>query len=135
MEAINRIKPQKILAFIPQCEHDPEYTRVVLEKNRALLNRLDNSSIITYNASHPEDINSLLTSYCLDQRISSEVLIVPQGPKTFSMISLLLSVRYPDIKLWEIVARDRRNDADHGLPAADPIIVRAVFLHDEADID
>lgn len=135
MEAINKVKPQKILAFIPQCEHDPEYTSVVLEKNRALLNRLDKSSIITYNASHPEEINSLLTSTCLDQRISSEVMIVPQGPKTFSMISLLLSLRYPDIKLWEIVARDRRKEADHGVPAADPIIIKAVFLHDEADID
>jgi hypothetical protein len=135
MEAINRIKPQKILAFIPQCEHDPEYTRVVLDNNRALLNRLDNSSIITYDASHPEEINTLLTSHCLDQRITSEVLIVPQGPKTFSMMSLLLSVRYPDVKLWEIVAGDYTRDAGHGLPAANPIIVKVEFLHDEEDFD
>lgn len=135
MEAINKVKPQKLLTFIPQCTHDPEYTRLVLDSNKALLDRLDNNSIITYDANHPEVINSILTSHCLDQRISSEVMIVPQGPKTFSMMSLLLSVRYPDVKLWEIVARVRKTDADHGLPAANPIIVKVTFLHDEAEID
>lgn len=135
MEAIHKVKPQKVLAFIPQCAHDPDYTRLVLDHNRSLLDRLDSNSIITYDANHPEDINSILTSYCLDQRINTEVLIVPQGPKTFSMMSLLLSVRYPDIKLWEIVARKHNNDADHGLPAANPIIVKVSFLHDEAELD
>jgi hypothetical protein len=133
MEAINKVKPQKLLAFIPKCAHDPEYTRLVIDKNKALLDRLDNSSIITYDANHPEEINSVLTSHCLDERVTSEVLIVPQGPKTFSMMSLLLSVRYPDIKLWEIVIKDPKADPDHGLPAANPIIVKVSFLHDEAD--
>lgn len=133
MEAINKVKPQKLVAFIPQCDHDPEYTRLVLQTNKDLLNRLNNDSIITYDANHPEDINSVLTSHCLDQRISSEVLIVPQGPKTFSMMSLLLSVRYPDVKLWEIIAQDLKTDTDHGLPAANPVIVKVTFLHDEAD--
>ena len=135
MEAINKVKPQKLLAFIPKCAHDPEYTRLVIDNNKTLLDRLDNNSIITYDANHPEEINSILTSHCLDQRISSEVLIVPQGPKTFSMISLLLSVRYPDIKLWEIVIKNPKIDADHGLAAANPIIVKVTFLHDEADLD
>lgn len=135
MQAIHKVKPSKILAFIPQCSHDPEYTRLVLDSNKTLLNRLDNHSIISYDASHPEEINSLLTSHCLDQRISSEVVIVPQGPKIFSMMSLLLSVRYPDLKLWEIVSHNNRIDKDHGLPAANPIVVKVSFLHDEADID
>jgi hypothetical protein len=135
MEAINKVKPQKLLVFIPQCAHDPEYTRLVLTANKTLLDRLDSSSIVTYDANHPEDINTVLTAHCLDQRITSEVMIVPQGPKTFSMMSLLLSVRYPDVKLWEIVPKNRKTDADHGLPAANPIIVKVSFLHDEAEID
>lgn len=135
MEAIDKVKPQRIIAFIPRCAHDPEYTRLVTENNKALLNRLDSNSIITYDANHPEEINSVLTSHCLDQRVTSEVVIVPQGPKTFSMMSLLLSVRYPDIKLWEIVVKDPKMDSDHGLPAANPIVVKVTFLHDEAEPD
>jgi hypothetical protein len=136
MEAINKVKPQNLVAFIPQCDHDPEYTKLVLHANKDLLNRLNKDSIITYDANHPEDISSILISKCLDYRISSEVLIVPQGPKTFSMISLLLSVRYPDVKLWEIIAQEHKSDADHGFPAANPVVVKVTFLHDEAeDID
>ena len=135
MEAIGKIKPQKIVAFIPQCEHDPDYTQLVMDKNKALLNRLDSNSIVSYDANRPEEINTLLTSYCLDQRIASEVVIVPQGPKTFSMMSLLLSVRYPDIKLWEVILKDQKTYSDHGLPAADPVIVMVSFLNDEVEID
>jgi len=135
MEAIATIKPQKILAFIPQCAHDPEYTRLVINNNKALLDRLDSNSIITYDADRPEEINSLLTSYCLDQRIASEVMIIPQGPKTFSMMALLLSVRYPDVKLWEIIHKEIKVNSDHGNPAGDPVVVKVSFLNEDADID
>jgi len=135
MEAISTIKPQKILAFIPRCKHDPDYTQLVIDNNKSLLDRLDSNNIINYDADRPEEINTLLTSYCLDQRIASEVMIVPQGPKTFSMVALLLSVRYPDIKLWEIILKEQKVNHDHGLPAAEPIVVKVSFLNDEDDID
>lgn len=132
-EAISKIKPQKLLAFIPHCIHDPEYTRLVMENNKSLLGRLDSNCIINYDMDRPEEINTLLTSYCLDERIASEVMIMPQGPKTFSMMSMLLSVRYPDVKLWEVILKDQKHTADHGLPAANPVIVKVSFLNDELD--
>jgi hypothetical protein len=132
-EAVNKINPQKLLAFVPNCSHDPEYNRVVRQHNKKLLERLDISKIITYECDQPEEINSLLTSYCLDERVNSEVVIVPQGPKTFSMMSMLLSVRYPDIKLWEIVLKDHKNSPDHGGVAAKPVIVKVSFINDELD--
>jgi hypothetical protein len=135
MEAIQQVKPRHILAFIPECAHDPEYTQNVLEKNKNLLSRLDNNSIITYDAGRPEDLHSVLTSHCLDQRIHSEVLILPQGPKTFSMVSLLLSVRYPDIKLWDMISDDPAPESHHGDPAAEPVVIKATFLNEDADLD
>jgi hypothetical protein len=135
MEVICKIKPQKLVAFIPQCTHDPDYTQLVLANNKALLDRLDSNSIVSYDADRPEEINSLLTSHCLDHRIASEVMIVPQGPKTFSMMSLLLSVRYPDLKLWEIILKDKKTNSDYGLPAANPVVVKVSFINDEAESD
>jgi hypothetical protein len=133
VEAIKKVKPQKLLAFIPHCSHDPEYTRLVRESNQSLLKRLDPHNIISYEADRPEEINSMLTSCCLDERVDSEVVIVPQGPKTFSMMSMLLSVRYPDIKLWEIILKDQKINQDHGNPAATPVIVKVSFINDELD--
>jgi len=132
-EAVNKVKPRKLLAFIPHCAHDPGYTKLVREHNKNLLERLDINDIISYEADQPEEINSLLTSRCLDERVHSEVVIVPQGPKTFSMVSMLLSVRYPDIKLWEIVFKDHKISPDHGNPAANPVIVKVSFINDELD--
>jgi hypothetical protein len=134
LEAVSKVKPQKILAFIPQCAHDPEYTRLVVESNKSLLDRLDSNSIINYDMDRPEDINTLLTSYCLDQRIASEVMIVPQGPKTFSMMSLLLSVRYPDVKLWEIIMREQAH-CECEQTVSEPIIVKTSFVNDDDDVD
>ncbi|MBN1143591.1 MAG: hypothetical protein JXA72_04185 [Bacteroidales bacterium] len=133
MEAIHAVNPQKILAFVPHCTHDPGYTQLVMENNKTLLGRLDSNSIINYNADSPEEINSLLTSYCLDQRIASEVVIVPQGPKTFSMMSMLLSVRYPDVKLWEIILREHKSASGQGMPAGNPVLVKVSFVNDDED--
>jgi hypothetical protein len=133
LEALSKVKPKKLMAFVPHCTHDPEYTQLVLENNKSLLSRLDRNNIITYEADRPEEINTLLTSYCLDERITSEVMIVPQGPKTFSVMSMLLSNRYPDVKLWEIILKDSKINPDHGHPAANPVIVKVSFINDELD--
>jgi hypothetical protein len=135
MEAISIVKPQKLFAFIPRCAHDPDYTRLVTENNKALLDRLDSNSIVNYDADRPEELNTLLTSYCLDQRISSEVMIVPQGPKTFSLMSLLVSVRYPDVKLWEIILGDPKANIEHGFPAANPVVIKVSFVNDDEESD
>ncbi len=132
-EALKKIKPQKLLAFVPNCAHDPVYSHVVREHNRSLLERLDVSNVINYECDQPDEINSLLTSRCLDERVNSEVVIVPQGPKTFSIMSMLVSVRYPDIKLWEIVMKDHINSPNHGDVAAKPVIVKVSFINDELD--
>jgi hypothetical protein len=135
MEAIGKIKPQKLFAFIPRCAHDPDYSQLVIDNNKELLDRLDSNNIICYDADRPEEINSLLTSYCLDQRIASEVMIVPQGPKTFSMMSLLLSVRYPDVKLWEINLRGQKINSEHGHAAATPVVIKVSFLDEDDETD
>jgi hypothetical protein len=49
------------------------------------------------------------------------------------MVSMLLSVRYPDVKLWEIILKDSKQSPDHGHPAANPVIVKVSFVNDELD--
>lgn len=134
-EAITKIRPLNILAFVPQSRTDPDYTYSVVENNKSLLDKLNSNHIFRYDMSHPDAINSLLTSCCLDHRINHEVMIIPQGPKVFSMMALLLSVRYPDIKLWEIIGKNGRHAQGQGLPASDPVIVKASFLDDENEED
>jgi hypothetical protein len=51
------------------------------------------------------------------------------------MMALLLSVRYPDIKLWEIIGKNGMRAQGKGLPASDPVIVKASFVDDENEED
>jgi len=132
-EAVNLIKPANLLAFVPNCRYDPDYTAAVLLSNRALLAKADGKNIHSYDVSHPDALNALLTSCCLDLRLESEILILPQGPKIFSMMALLLSLRYTDIKLWELTFKNGKSVSEQGLPASAPVVIKASFLDDEED--
>jgi hypothetical protein len=134
-EAITKIRPLNIIAFVPESRSDPDYTFSVAENNKSLLGTLKPGHIFSYEMNHPDAINSLLTSCCLDHRIDHEVMIIPQGPKVFSMMALLLSIRYPDIKLWEIIGKNGMHAQGQGLPVSDPVIVKASFLDDENEDD
>jgi hypothetical protein len=133
MELIRKIKPATILAFIPENRHDPDYTASVLENNKKILEMLDKNNIIRYEALDPERINSMLTSRCLDLRLKHEVVIVPQGPKSFSLVSSLLSIRYPDIKLWEIITTGRPADPNNGAAEGEPVVLKVIFCPEEED--
>jgi hypothetical protein len=131
LDAIRKVKPQQLLVFIPECPHDPTYTESVLTSNQILLQQLTEKQIMRYQTDHPEQINSLITSSCLDFRVNAEVMIIPQGPKIFSMVALLVSIRYPDIKLWEIIPKSHVSSGEYGLPAAIPTVIKASFLDDD----
>jgi len=133
MELVKKLNPATILAFVPENKYDPEYKASVLENNKALLNKLHKNNIINYEVLDPESINSKLTSRCLDLRLKHEVVIVPQGPKSFSLVSSLLSVRYPDIKLWEVITAVKSVDPNYGAAEGDPIVLKVTFCKDDEE--
>jgi len=94
---------------------------------------LDKNNIIRYEALDPEGINSMLTSRCLDLRLKHEVVIVPQGPKSFSLVSSLLSLRYPDIKLWDLRTAGKAADPNNGAAEGDPVVLKVIFCPEEEE--
>jgi hypothetical protein len=133
LELIGKLNPAIVVAFIPENPYDPEYQSSVLKHNKILLDTLDKNNIVSYEALDPESINSKLTSHCLDLRLKHEVVIVPQGPKSFTLVSSLLSIRYPDIKLWEIITAIKPDDPNHGAAEGEPIVLKVSFCHDEEE--
>jgi hypothetical protein len=129
----NNIKPQRIFVFIPEPAFSNEYTQSVLEKNRSFLEKTGENNIIKYTASNPEEINSKLTSLCLDMRLHSRIILVPQGPKTFILTSLLLSIRYPDIKLWDITLRTQKYNPEEGIATGEPVILKTIFCNEDEE--
>ena len=127
------INPQKIYAFVPDPAFDEAYSKSVLEKNKPLLEKIGYENIIKYPANKQEEINSILTSLCLEVRLNSRIIIVPLGPKTFALTSLLLSLRYPDIKLWDITSKIYKYNPKGGIASGEPVILKAAFCNDYDD--
>jgi hypothetical protein len=135
MELMKKLNPTTVVAFVPENSADPDYVNSVMENNKQLLGVLDKKNIFHYEALDPESINSRLTSQCLNLRLNHEVVIVPQGPKPFSLVSSLLSLRYPDIKLWNIITSGKQPDPGYGTAACDPVILKVTFCSDEEEDD
>lgn len=135
MKIINKVNPDRIYAFIPEPAFSEEYLRTLMKINKPLLDKIEKGNIIRYPAKDPEQINSILTSLCLELRLDSRIMIVPQGPKTFALTSLLLSLRYPDIKLWEIISSAGKQNAEDGMASGESVILKTIFSNDDEDDD
>ena len=118
----------------PYFSHDKEYFNWLIQQNEPFLSKIPLERIIKYPAQNPDQISSMLTSLCLDLRLDSTVFIVPQGPKTFGLTSILLSVRYPDINLWKLKSKEKKIVSDEGLADGEPIIIKSVFCPED-DLD
>ncbi len=127
------INPSRIYAFVPEPAFDDAYTKSVIKKNKPLLDKIGHENTIKYPAINQEVINSKLTSLCLELRLNSRIIIVPLGPKTFALTALLLSLRYPDIKLWDITSRIYKYNPKGGVASGAPVILKVAFCSDDED--
>ncbi len=131
LSLIREIRPATIFAFVPAFAHDTEYYNKLLAFNKSFLDKVQPEKIIKYPAHRPDQISSMLTSVCLDQRLDNDVILVPQGPKTFALAAILLSIRYPDIMIMELKSTAGHHDDDEGIPAGEPVIMKSVFCSEE----
>ena len=132
-ELIDKLKPASTFAFVPYFIHEEEYYHKIMENNASVLKNIPSEKIFKYPAEKPDQISSMITSLCLDLRLDSSVVLVPQGPKTFGLASVLLSVRYPDVMIVDLKSKDHKVKADPGLPAGDPVILKSVFCIEEEE--
>jgi hypothetical protein len=134
-EFINKLKPVNTFAFIPYFTHEEEYYRKIMENNASVLRSIPSEKIFRYPAERPDQITSMITSLCLDLRLNSNVILIPQGPKTFGLASVLFSVRYPDVMIYDLKSSDHRLTEDPGFPSGDPVVLKSVFCVEEEEDD
>lgn len=132
-ELIDELKPSTVYALIPFFMHDGEYYQKIIDNNESILKHIPSEKVIKYPAERPDQISSMITSLCLDLRLESSVILVPQGPKPFGLVSILLSVRYPDVMIYDLKPKEKKKQEDPGLPAGDPVILKSVFCLEEDD--
>ena len=132
-------KPREIAVFIPETVTDPGYVENIKKSNRSFLDKVSNFNLINYPVDDPDEINSKLASLCLKMRLKSEVAIVPGGPKIFSVMALLISMQYPDIKIIEVKSKNTGFSFLKGFlrPVNNslPVAIRATFCEEIDDLE
>lgn len=131
-DIIKHLDPEKIVLFIPQLNHDQQYNEALYNFNQEVIKNVPKNNVYNYPANNPDQIASMLTSVCLDLRLNYNVVLIPQGPKPFALASILLSTKYPDLRLMEISSSEIKPN-DEGAPVGDPVIVKSVFCSEEEE--
>ena len=117
-------KPKDVYFFLPNPSFDDNYTQMARTNNRTVLSEIRSSNLYSYAAKNIEEIDSKLTSLCLNLRLNFRVVLISLGPKTFSLASFLLNARYPDIEIWNICAYDNKFDLK---PDGVPVVYKAIL--------
>jgi len=122
------LKPDDVYFFLPSPSFDDNYTRMARSNNRKILADVKSNNLILYSAKNIEEIDSKLTSLCLNLRLKYRIILISLGPKTFSLSSFLLNARYPDLEIWNLSCQEYSFDLK---PSGLPIVYKAILTNEQ----
>ncbi|WP_158826726.1 hypothetical protein [Mucilaginibacter lacusdianchii] len=97
---IDHLDPKICYVFYTEPALDPKFVDTVKANNKNILEHYKN--IITYPFDDLLYLERQLTSLYYLLREDYSIIIAPLGPKPFTFISMLLSVKFPDIDIWRV---------------------------------
>ena len=127
---VEKLEYDRLFAFYSDPAFDSRYADRVVRNNRKILKKLPSSNIFKFPIEDLKETDSILTSLVMRLRLTHHVIILPVGPKPFTLSSLLLAARYPDIEVWNI-------DTTYSAPAynrnpmGEPKVCKVLFSSEE----
>ncbi len=111
---------------------EEKYVERVLKNNQEIIEQSEIRNLISFPLHDLEKTNEIITNLCLNLRMKYNVVMVPVGPKVFSLLALLLASRYPDINVIR-VSSGANAPAFERIPCGQPLIYSVEFISDELD--
>lgn len=99
---LNEYFDGETFAFFTDNSRQPEFSEEVKKNNAQLLNQLKPENICTYSIIDLNGLYHSLYSLCKDLESNYRVIIAPCGPKSFALISLIVSLELKNIGVWRI---------------------------------
>lgn len=123
---IEYIEPGEIWAMNP-IGKDKRYEKSVLKANKLFLDVLEEYRIIDYEVFRPFETYSRLESLVSGAMGSSRPVIIPFGPKIFTLCSLLVAInKYPKISVWR-VSSGKYEPVANRVPSGTVVGLRVLF--------
>lgn len=90
--------------FVADKSKGVEFYNAVQKANLALLSSAKPENIFEYSLQHLNHSESLLYAVCKSLRSDYRLVLAPTGPKPFSLLCLITSIRLKNIDVWRISA-------------------------------
>lgn len=129
---VKKLNPAQVILLYADPALEKDYVKAVLRNNRELIDSVEMRNLLNYPLEDMIVTTEILTNICLILRMKFNVIIAPVGPKIFSLISILLTTRYPDIDVWRVSSGAGEPLFDR-LPANDPLVYKVSFVNDDED--
>jgi len=123
------IEPDLLYLFYADPPVEKRFVEKVFVNNHKLINETPIRNLIAYPIRNGQSIYQSLIDIILPLRNEYSIVLIPQGPKIFSVVSMLLHMGYPDIRISYPVFK-KLPIADR-LPCDTPVILDILFEGEE----
>jgi hypothetical protein len=128
-EIFNRIKPDLLYLFYADPPVEKEFVEQVFVNNHSLIDATPIRNLIPYPIRNGQAIYERLIDTILPLRNNYTNVLVPHGPKIFSLVAMLVHLRYPDtIISYPVFKRPPIQDR---IPSGEPVILDILLEGEE----
>lgn len=127
-----QLNAQVTYAFYANPSIDDRYVNEVLSNNESILKKISSEQIIPYTIFDLNSVSETLTQLCINLRMDHQILLVPVGPKPFTLMCFILASRYPDIKICRVSTIINSAATDHAAHG-ELLIYKVEFTTEETD--
>ena len=123
------INPDLLYLYYADPPAEKRFVEKVYVNNHNLINEAPIRNLVAYPIRNAQTIYQSLINIILPLRNEYSIVLIPQGPKIFSVVSMLIHMGYPDIKIS--YPRFKKPPAADREPKDDPVVLDILFEGEE----
>lgn len=123
------LNPDLLYLYYADPPVEKHFVEKVFENNHQLINETPIRNLIAYPIRNGQTIYHSLINTILPLRDEYSIVVVPHGPKIFSLVSMLVQLGYPDISIF--YPRFKKQSPSDRLPKDEPVVLDIVFEGEE----
>jgi len=123
------LKPDLLHLFYADPPVQKKFVEKVFINNHKLIESIPIKNLVAYPIRNGQAIYQTLIDTILPLRNEYTITLIPQGPKIFSVVALLLHLGYPDIHVSYPVFK--KSPVSDRIPDENPVVLDVVFEADD----
>jgi len=123
------VEPDLLYLYYADPPVEKKFAEQTFINNHALINATPIKNLISYPIRNGQAIYQSLINTILPLRNNYSIIIIPHGPKIFSVVAMLLHLGYPDIRI-SYPSFKKPSAADRS-PSGKPVVLDILFEGEE----